>query len=78
MHRTAGIPHPHRRIHMSNKKSGCLTAFDVKSVAIPIDPLADAKSWLAAMEISLRRTAQQAQQSTTKPAGASAAAEAVG
>ena len=33
-----------------------------KRVLIPADPLANAKVWLAAMEISLRRTAQQAAQ----------------
>jgi hypothetical protein len=31
-----------------------------KRVPIPADPLADARAWLAAMEISLQQTAQQA------------------
>ena len=57
-------------IYMSNNQSeiqqASATALDAKGIAIqiPADPLADAKSWLAAMETSLRRTAQQAQQST--------------
>ena len=38
-----------------------------KRVLIPADPLADAKAWLAAMEISLRRTAQQAAQEPAEP-----------
>jgi len=54
---------------MSNNQSeiyeGSPTAFDVSRIAIqqiPADPLADAKAWLAAMETSLRRAAQLAQQ----------------
>ena len=38
-----------------------------KRVLIPADPLADAKAWLAAMEISLRRTDQQAAQEPAEP-----------
>ena len=38
-----------------------------KRVLIPADPLANAKAWLAAMEISLRRVAQQAAQEPAEP-----------
>ena len=57
---------------MSNRQSEILEAsakgFDAeglaKGVVMRADPLADARAWLAAMEASMRRTAQQAQQSS--------------
>ena len=44
-----------------------------KRVLIPADPLANARAWLAAMEISLRRTAQQAALQPAEPLAAARA-----